>query len=178
LAIGRLLKRKGYYDIIDAVEILKKTSSTPFIVQIAGDGVDKNIIQAYAQKKGVNSQIYFLGNRNDVAKLLNQSQCFIFASHYEGQGGALIEAMASEIPIIASDIEVFKEQIENNKSAKLFKVENATDLADKMKWVMENYKEALKLGEKARISAEKKFNIDKIAKQTENFYLEIISNKQ
>jgi glycosyltransferase involved in cell wall biosynthesis len=178
LAIGRLLKRKGYYDIIDAVEILKKTSPTPFIVQIAGDGVDKKSIQTYAQKKGVNSQIFFLGNRNDVDELLNQSHCFIFASHYEGQGGALIEAMISEIPIIASNIKVFKEQVENDISAKLFKVRNASDLADKMKWVINNYNDALKLGKNARSIAEKKFNIDEIAKQTENFYLEIISNKQ
>jgi len=89
----------------------------------------------------------------------------------------LVEAMLSGIPIIVSDIDVFKEQVDDRISAQLFKVGDAEDLAKKMKWVIDNYPEAIKLGENARKLAEKKFDIETIVKQTEDFYNQIAVEK-
>lgn len=106
--------------------------------------------------------------------MLGKSHSFVFASHYEGQGGALVEAMLSGIPIITSDIAVFKEQIEDGISAKCFKVKNPEDLADKMEWVINNYNQAVQLGMNAKEKAKELFDIEKIAMQTQNFYTSIL----
>lgn len=172
LAVGRLLKRKGYFELIDALEILNKLYSN-ISLDIAGSGVDENEIKAYASGKGIQN-INFLGHRNDVQTLLANNHCFVFASHYEGQGGALVEAMLSGIPIITSDIDVFKEQVEDDLSAKFFKVKNAEDLADKMNWVRSNYDQAVLLGMNAKRKAKECFDIENIAKQTQDFYLSIL----
>jgi glycosyltransferase involved in cell wall biosynthesis len=172
-AVGRLLIRKGYIELLNAIFMLKTTTQTPFELIIAGNGSDAQIIQQHATKLNLSKCVTFLGVRNDIPQLLAQSHCFVFASYFEGQGGSLVEAMLSGIPIVASDIDVFKEQVGNDFSAKLFQVGNAEDLAKQMQWVMENYEEAKRLGKNARKVAEEKFDIKNIAKQTNDFYLEI-----
>lgn len=173
IAVGRLMISKGYTELLDAISILKEKTSKLFQLMIVGDGADAQVIKQHSNQLNISEYVSFLGTRNDIPQLLAQSHCFVFASHYEGQGGALVEAMLSGIPIITSNINVFKEQVENDYSAKLFQVKNAMDLAKQMHWVMENYEEAKILGKNARKVAEKKYDIKKIAKHTNDFYLEI-----
>lgn len=174
IVVGRLLMRKGYFEMIDAIKILQN-SFPNFRVFVAGTGSDEAAIKNYAQQNDINN-LFFLGHREDIAELLVKNHCFIFASHYEGQGGALVEAMMAGIPIIASNIPVFQEQVIHDFSAKLFQVKNAKSLADTMEWVIHHYDEAVIMGRNARKVAEERFDIEVITRQTEQFYLQVISN--
>jgi len=60
--------------------------------------------------------IHFLGHRYDVEKLLAQSDVFVFPSLFEGLGGSVIEAKAAELPLVVSDIEVFKEMLAEDEA--------------------------------------------------------------
>ena len=173
VVVARLLKRKGYMELIKAASILKQKSDLPFIINIAGKGVDKNEIKAYSSNLKMNENVNFLGSSNEVPRLLSESHCFIFPSHYEGQGGALVEAMFSARPIIATDIPVFKEQVSDGESALLFTIRDAEELSSKMLWVMNNYQQATVLGKNARRKAEEMFDIENIAGIHDDFYLNI-----
>jgi len=175
LTVGRLLQSKGYIDIINAASLLKNQNIS-FQWKIAGEGSDRKIIEKHIADTNTQNVISLLGTRNDIEKLLQESHLFVFASHYEGLGGALIEAMLSKIPIIVSDIPVFREIISND-AAYFFEMGNAQDLADKIKNISENYDEALKKGEQAHKEAVSKYNIDSIAHQTENLYFDLIKKK-
>jgi len=173
LVVARLLVRKGYFELIEAARILDGKNKQ-FQILVAGDGVDRETIKDYASKKGISDKVEFLGYRSDVNQLLAISDCFVFPSHYEGQGGALIEAMLAAKPIVVSDIPVFKEQVTANETGVFFKVGDGFDLAKTMEWVMDNYSMAREMGLKARIVAEEKFNIEKVVAEYEQFYSDVV----
>ncbi|TPE40003.1 glycosyltransferase [Pontibacter mangrovi] len=178
LAVARLLKRKGYLELINAASILKKEGKISFKILVAGDGPDKSLFIHKVKELALEKHFEFLGTREDVPALLQKAHCFVFPSHYEGQGGALVEAMFAAKPIVATNIPVIEEQVGNGELAKLFKLFDFTDLASKMLWIYNNYDEATSMGVKAREVAISKFNIDVVAYQHEQLYSKILKESK
>ncbi|PTX10667.1 glycosyltransferase involved in cell wall biosynthesis [Pontibacter mucosus] len=177
LAVARLLKRKGYLELINAANILKQKGNMNFKVLVAGDGPDKSLFTHKVKELALVKHFEFLGTREDVPSLLQKAHCFVFPSHYEGQGGALVEAMFAAKPIVATKIPVIEEQVGNGELAKLFNLFDSTDLAKQMLWVYNNYNEATKMGLKAHNVAIKKFNIDVVAEQHEHLYSRLLKKQ-
>ena len=71
-----------------------------------------------------------LGHRDDVPDLLAASDVFAFPSRFEGFPGAIVEAMALALPIVASDIPPHRELIEDGRTGFLFSPENVGALTD------------------------------------------------
>jgi glycosyltransferase involved in cell wall biosynthesis len=88
-----------------------------------------------------------------------------------------VEAMMTGIPIISSDIPMNLEAVENNKTALIHKLKDATDLANKMQEMISNYPSMIEMGHKARQTAMKKFDIKNIAKQYETLLIETVHKK-
>jgi glycosyltransferase involved in cell wall biosynthesis len=174
LVVARLLKRKGFFELIEAVSMLSKNGKHKFIVKVAGDGVDEPEIKARANQFGVSELMEFMGNRNDVPDLLRAAHCFVLPSHYEGIAGASLEAMLAAKPVITSDINVFQELVVNDKTGKMFRLMDAADLSQKMLWMMDHYEEGVEMGKTAQAEARKKFDIDNVAQQYDDFYVNII----
>jgi glycosyltransferase involved in cell wall biosynthesis len=177
LCVARLLKRKGYFELIKAVRILKDKGYN-IKVYAAGDGVDREKIKQFAVDNKVSDSIVFLGNCNNVPELLAKSHCFVLPSHYEGMGAAAMEAMFAAKPLIVSDIGVFKEQVEHKQTGLIFQTMNANDLAEKMEWMVNNYAEGIAMGLKAREFAMENFDIDKVALRYEEYYRLLAGEKK
>jgi glycosyltransferase involved in cell wall biosynthesis len=62
-----------------------------------------------AESLEITESLRFLGFRRDIPDLLAATDIFVFPSRYEGLGGALLEAMASQVPIVVSDLAVTRE---------------------------------------------------------------------
>lgn len=178
LAVARLLKRKGYLELITAASILKKEANINFKILVAGEGPDKPLFIHKVKELALDKHFEFLGTREDVPLLLQKAHCFVFPSHYEGQGGALVEAMFAAKPIVATKIPVIEEQVGNGELAKLFKLFDSTDLAKQMRWIYNNYDEATEMGLKAHDVAIKKFDIDAVANQHDQLYSRLLKNSK
>ena len=74
----------------------------------------------------------FAGNRSDIPEILKASDLFIFPSRSEGAGAALIEAMATGLPCIATDTGGIPEVLVNGENGFLFQRENSDELAEKI----------------------------------------------
>lgn len=68
-----------------------------------GDGNKKTELNEYISKQGLNDKIILVGNRNNVADYLSSFDCFLMPSLYEGFGLAALEAIASGLPVVASN---------------------------------------------------------------------------
>jgi glycosyltransferase involved in cell wall biosynthesis len=178
LAVARLLKRKGYFELIQAAKILQEEGKINFKVLVAGNGPDKSLFVNKVKGLSLENHFEFMGTREDVPALLQKAHCFVFPSHYEGQGGALVEAMFAAKPIVATRIPVIEEQVKEGESARLFRLFDAKDLAEKMLWVYENYDKAIKMGLNARSVATNKFDIDKVAEQHEQLYTRLLAENK
>lgn len=132
----------------------------------ASDAIDK-----FLKESKLKTPIEFLGHRNDIPKLLLKADVFIFPSLYEGLGGALIEAQAAGLPVVCSDIEVFKEVV-TNENALFHKVNDPNSIADKMKAIMK--KDLKAMGEASYKNYRQKFQLEKINTQMLSEYESLI----
>ncbi len=101
VAVGRLVKRKGFSFLIEAVSRLPDHVN----LRLVGDGPLDAELRALARKTGVETRVEFLGfqNRRSILDLMADSDCFVLSSLHEGLGIVVQEAMFSGLPIVATD---------------------------------------------------------------------------
>lgn len=106
VAVGRFHEAKDYPNLINAFNIfLEKFDKNLFHLFIVGDGdlaiitEIKNLIQTY----NLGNNIHLLGRRDDIAEILSGADLFVLSSKYEGLPTVVIEAMACETFVVATD---------------------------------------------------------------------------
>ncbi len=102
LSSGEMIKRKNHETAIRA--IAKLPESYPVHYVICGHGKLNNDLHALVQELRISSKVTFLGYREDMLEILQIADLFLFPSYQEGLPMALLEAMASGLPVICSDI--------------------------------------------------------------------------
>jgi glycosyltransferase involved in cell wall biosynthesis len=119
----------------------------------AGSGKDERGIRRAIDRAGLADTFTLLGWRDDVADLYCAADLFVFASHREGLPVAPIEAMASGLPVIASDLPGCCEEIEHEQSGLLYPVGDAEALTDAIRRLLSSPDLAARLAERARTRA-------------------------
>ena len=101
LSVGELIKRKNHETVLKALSQIKDKN---FIYLICGRGVLMEYLKNLTKQLGLESKVKFLGFRKDIAEICKTADLFIFPSYQEGLPVALMEAMACELPVIASNV--------------------------------------------------------------------------
>lgn len=104
VAAGRLHPKKGYDVLIRAMAALKAEGS-PAVCEIAGEGDERGKLEALIAELGVGDRVRLVGWREDAPAFLADGDVFAFPSYQEGMPLALLEAMASGLPAVASRID-------------------------------------------------------------------------
>ena len=115
-----------------------------------------------------------LGYRSDVARLLSIADVFAFPSHYEGHPGAIVEAMFARKAIVASDIPVHRETLENGVSGVLVPLQDEKRLAKAILDVLANPTMAEEMGASARVTAEMRYDAARAAMRHEQLFVRIL----
>ena len=103
---------KGYQHQIDAMKALRGSDIWPRLYFVwAGTGGFESRIRAMALEADVDDHIKFLGERADVAELLNVADMFILPSYFEGMPLSVMEAMAKGLPVMASAVSGVPEEL-------------------------------------------------------------------
>lgn len=114
-------KKKGQDTLLQAVEILlpryPKLHCTFAGAPAKGQEEQYRLIQQEVEEKGLSDHVTFAGNVNDVPSLLAGADLFVLPSNYEGFGISLIEAMATGLPCVASDLEGPREIVNRAEQA-------------------------------------------------------------
>ncbi len=100
VSVGELVENKNHAVVIEAVARLHDEN---IYYSICGKGPYRETLEHLIQKHHLEKQVRLLGYRNDVQDVLQSADCFAFPSKREGLGIAAIEALACEVPVIASD---------------------------------------------------------------------------
>lgn len=101
--LGRLTEQKAHVNIIRAAKVMKSKGMS-FIVLIIGDGELRTELEQRIQECGVENEVRLLGFRNNARILLQVADVFLLSSLDEGLPMALLEAMASKIPVVATGV--------------------------------------------------------------------------
>lgn len=177
VSYGRLLKRKGFQDLLIAFARVKDVLPENWSLTIFGEGPYRSELERYISELKLQQRVRLAGHVNSPAELLVDYDCFLFPSWYEGFSGALVEAMLVGIPIIASDIPMNLEAVSHEETALIFAVNDPYLLADQLKVAIDNPDRMAMLGIEARKKAIEKFSIVKIAREYEGQLKSIVGAK-
>ena len=110
------------------------------------------------------------GYREDVPDLLAAADVFVFPSIFEGLGGALIEAMALGLPIVASDLAAVREVVEEGRNAVLVPSSSPRALADALDALLDDRRRAAAFGARSREIFIERFTADRSTRRMIELY--------
>jgi glycosyltransferase involved in cell wall biosynthesis len=175
--LGFLKSQKGYADLIYAAHLLKPRVGCSFEVWIVGDGSLRDELKDLAEQLGVSPIIKFLGFRKDIRELLPKMDIYVQPSLYEGFCTAVTEAMASGLPIVASDVGGIKDIITQGETGYLTEAQNPQSLYEKIRYLMENPQIAKALGKNARKYAETNLTLKSTVYKFERLLEGLVENR-
>jgi len=128
--VATMENHKDHATLLSALPAIRSVIPD-FRLLLVGDGTLRPELQAMAGRLGAGEAVEFLGTRCDVPELLGKSDLFVFSTtRREGLGSVLLEAMAAELPIVATDVPACREILRDGAHGKLIPPSNAAALAD------------------------------------------------
>jgi glycosyltransferase involved in cell wall biosynthesis len=135
IQVARLNSLKDHRTAIRAIHALMEMVTGPVLLLIVGDGEEKNGIQEEISRLGLDRNVRLLGNRYDVADLLEASDIFILTSISEGIPLTVIEAMLSGLPCVCTDVGGLSEIIQDGVDGFLVEAKDAQGIANPSAWL-------------------------------------------
>lgn len=174
ISVGELNANKNNHVIIEAIA---KMHDSDIHYALCGIGTEQEHLEQLAEKLGISNQIHFLGFRKDVAELYKVADIFTLPSYREGLSRSLMEAMASGLPCIASDIRGNRDLIENAKGGFLVPVGDVNKIAEKMELLAENAALRKKMAE-SNLERILNFDTEKVKDEIRKIYNTILEGEK
>ena len=164
---------KRIFDVISIYEgVFKKVKSKLMMV---GEGPEKIKAIQYVKEKNLEDQVLFLGNSNEIDKILCYSDLFLLPSEKESFGLSALEAMANGVPVISSNAGGINEVNINNKTGFVSNIGDIEDMISNSLTLLTDKKLHKEFKKQAKIQAEK-FNLETIVNQYENVYDDAVAS--
>ena len=166
---------KRILDVIAVFEgILPKVKSKLMMV---GEGPEKNEAMEYVKNKGLQEHVLFLGNSNEIDKILCFSDLFLLPSEKESFGLSALEAMAHGVPVISSNAGGIPEVNQHGVTGYLSNIGDTADMTQNALRLLENEKQHNLFKIQSQEQAQR-FNINAIVSQYESSYVDAIASIQ
>jgi glycosyltransferase involved in cell wall biosynthesis len=129
VSVGRLHRQKGQLDLVRAARGVH-VERPDVRVLIAGEGPDRARLEEALDALALRDTVSVLGHRDDVARLMDAADLFVFPSHFEGTPFAMLEAMANGLPVVATTFGGAEEVIDDGQTGILVPVGEPDALRD------------------------------------------------
>lgn len=160
--VATFKRQKGHRFLLEAAAPVVERLPDLHILLI-GDGELRGELEAQARAAGLEAHVHFLGSRQDVPDLLAASDCFVLPSLWEGLSMALVEAMASGLPVIATAVSGTNQVMIAGETGLLVPPGDAARLGDAMLRLLSDPGRASEMGAAARRQVESYFSARKQA---------------
>lgn len=170
--ISNFREVKRVEDVIRVFSEVEKT--VPARLLMVGDGPDRANAYHLAEELNLLDKVHFLGKQERVIELLSASDLFLLPSAKESFGLVALEAMACQVPVIASDVEGLPEVIKDCETGFLAPVGDIRKMADRAIGILKDERAYRKMAVAARQHAQDYFPADKIVSQYEDYYKQAI----
>jgi glycosyltransferase involved in cell wall biosynthesis len=171
--VARLQPAKGHRYLLEGfAEVRRRVPGARLV--LVGWGVLEDELKRQAESLGISAFTRFVGRRLDVPDLLATFDVFAFSSIHEGQGIAILEAMAARVPVVATDIDGIPDMVRPGHSGLLVHAQDAPALAEGILRVHSEPGLADRLRAGAYQVAEQEFSVASVARQYEQLYDELL----
>lgn len=169
--VGRLVEGKGLGVLLDAIDALDHDDLT---VCVVGDGPIREQFEADVRARGLEDTVFTLGYRTDVECILAATDVFVLPSFREGTPRVITEAMASGLPVVATDIAGIPEQVSDGENGYLVPPDDPDALADRLQRLLNDAARRERFGAVSRERADQ-FSIEAMVDDLDAVYRDVLS---
>jgi len=171
--VGRLAPPKDPLTLLEAVKTLPKG-----VLLVVGDGELKPPVEEYVREHGLEEKVRLLGERSDVLRILASSDVFVLSSRWEGLPYTIIEAMMARLPVVSTRVGGVPELVEDGVTGFLVPAEDPPALAEALQTLLDDPELRRRMGEAGREKALREFTLDRMLRETERTYEEVVRKKR
>lgn len=173
--VANLIAYKGHKELIEALTLAK--DQLPQRWRLLAIGRDDGIgieLKRRAKKFDISDNISWLGERPDVGPLLAASDLFVLPSHQEGFSNALLEAMAANLPVVATAVGGNVDAVRDNDTGLLVRGKDPKALAGAILRLAKDPVLRRRLGDAGRSRVERRFSLNACVERYEKLYRAMI----
>ncbi|MFS4493388.1 glycosyltransferase family 4 protein [Maribacter sp. 2308TA10-17] len=177
LFLSRIERVKGIYEALESFEILKEEYPS-LKLKVAGTGGELDAARAYIEQKGLQG-VELLGwiTGEGKAKAFAESDIYLLPSyHGEGLPCSILEAMATGLPVISTDVGGIKDFFEDGTMGYLVKMKNPSEISEKLRLLINNPEQIEVMGRYNIEYARNRFTPKKVGSELERIYDETVKN--
>lgn len=156
LGASRITTRKGIVYLVDAVKILSQKYPNIFM-DVMGEGDARDGLEKYVKEAGLSEKIKFIGRipKDETFSHYQKADIFVLPSMNEGMSNAMLEALATGLPIISTNTGGAEELVKDGINGLIVEKKNSHDLAEKIEKIISDENLRKRMGEESRKLAEK-----------------------
>lgn len=174
--VGRLEAQKGLSWLLHvAPQWLRRTTDAHLVV--VGRGPERPAMERLAQQQGVADRVHWLGWRRDVAEILAASNVLVLPSRWEGMPNVVLQAMASRLPVLATDVEGVRELLGDGADPQTVAFGDAAGWVEKLTRLLSDRQLAERLGQENRRRIEESFSIQRTVAAYEALWESIAADR-
>ena len=176
LGAGRLQAQKNFPGFLETAAALSRLLPEVRFV-IAGEGPDRASLENLARQLGIADRVEFLGFVTRMRELYLASDVLFFPSFFEGTPMTVLEAMASGLPIVASEIDGTAEVLTDGVDALLAPAEQSRMFVERLATVLQDPPLARRLAQQALVKVRERYTATAMVHEVEKLYLKHLQNK-
>jgi N-acetyl-alpha-D-glucosaminyl L-malate synthase BshA len=163
---------KRLTDVVEIFALVREKIRAKLV--LIGDGPDRGAAEYIVRKKKLTRDVHFLGKQDRVYQLLGQADLFLLPSDIESFGLAALEAMACEVPVVATNVGGVPEVIEHGIDGFLFTPRDVEIGARYAMEILSRPDRGREMGKVARVNAKKKYCANDVIPMYESYYRQVI----
>jgi glycosyltransferase involved in cell wall biosynthesis len=169
--IGRIEEKKGQEYLVAA---MKHAADAKLLLAGRADETYLKRIKALCDELGIAERVIFAGQRDDIPSLLRSIDILAFPTLTEAFSRVILEAMAAAKPVVATDTGGNAEAVTDKVTGYIVRTKDPEAFCKRINDLIQNKEKRNKMGLAGRIRVEEKFNVNKIVRQIEAVYFEIL----
>lgn len=176
IVVGSLSRGKGQDALINAMSRLVGRG-LPVRLLLAGDGEERNRLMQLAKSHGVEDRTLFLGQRDDVPRLLTGADIFALASTTEGMPGVLIEAGLAGVASVVYDVGGVTEVVQDGITGLVVPPGEFGTFVGRLAELAGNAQRRTEFGQRARARCESRFSLNTVSLQYERLFDQMVAGR-
>jgi glycosyltransferase involved in cell wall biosynthesis len=172
--VGRLTAIKQHRLFLDAIAAAAR-SRPRVLALVAGDGELRSDLEAYARQLGIADRVRFLGWRRDLSTIYGATDVFMLTSRNEGTPVALIEAMASGVPGVSTDVGGVKDVIDSADVGARVPDGDTAGLAAHLVRYLADPELRRRSGQRARAAVLDRYGLDRLVRDITALYRDLLA---
>lgn len=170
LMAARFEPVKDHAFLLDGLEELKRQYKDDFVCLLAGKGPLEQAIREKIQESGLEQNVFIVGHQADIYPFIKLADIVVLTSEKEGIPRFLMESMAFQKPVVASDVLGTRELVRHRDTGYLVPYKNAKQLASSIHLLLQDESLCMQMGVSARQTIETQFTEQLVVRRLERMY--------